>query len=178
MKMRMNHMYGGRIRRRYILNWLNVKFQTRRTADRGKEDRKEHDQKHRYWTYKVKIWCCVSIIKSSVIAYKPVFLKNKLKFKINNFGYKFIITIVIIEHELHFKSLFTLSFIFLITNSCERLVKTEPLLRKLKTHLFTKISIQFQIPKYFKFQENDFSVLGYGNKDKTNYKFYLRCMSM
>ena len=23
--MRMNHTYGGKIRRRYILNWLNVK---------------------------------------------------------------------------------------------------------------------------------------------------------
>lgn len=79
MKMRMNHKYGGRIRRRYILNWLNVKFQTRRTADRWKEDRKKHAQKHRYGTYKVKIWCCASIIKSSVIDYKHLFLKNEAK---------------------------------------------------------------------------------------------------
>lgn len=124
MKMRMNHKYGGRIRRRYILNWLNVKFQTRRTADRWKEDRKKHAQKHRYGTYKVNIWCCASIIKSCVIDYKHLFLKNlKLKFKINNFGYKFIITIVIIKLVLHFKSMFTF-FFFLITNSCEKLVKT------------------------------------------------------
>ena len=42
---------------------------------------------------------------------------------------------------LHFKSMFILSFFFLITNSCEKLAKTmEHLLSKLKMHTYSQKS--------------------------------------